>query len=115
MTHLVEIDLLRAGERWTLLTPAPSAPYCIFVSRANRRPRVEVWPIKLQDPLPLIPIPLVEPDPDVPLDLGRAIQTIYDTAAYDLRIDYTQPPPKSDLSPEDAAWVEERLRAAGLR
>jgi hypothetical protein len=109
--HLMEIDLLRAGHRPPLATPLPQAPYFVFLHREQRRPAVEIWPLRFQDSIPLLPVPLLEPDPDVPLDLGRAIQTIYDTAAYDLRIDYRQPPPKPDLSPEDAAWVEARLQS----
>lgn len=113
--HLLEIDLLRAGRRPPLVTPLPDAPYFVFLSRSDQRPRVEIWPLKLQDPIPVLPVPLLEPDPDVPLDLGRAIRIIYDRAAYDLRIDYSQPPPKPDLPPEDARWVAVCLQSAGLR
>jgi hypothetical protein len=69
--HLMEIDLLRGGERPPLEDPVPPAPYYVLLSRADRRPTVEVWPIRLMDPLPVLPVPLLEPDPDVPLDLGR--------------------------------------------
>jgi len=112
---LMEIDLLRAGQRPPLLTPLPDAPYFIFLSRGDSRPEVEIWPLRLQDPIPVVPVPLLDPDPDVPLDLGRAIHTIYDRAAYDLRIDYRQPLPKPEFSPEDTRWLEERIHAAGLR
>lgn len=109
--HLMEIDLLRAGRRWSLLTPLPDAPYFIFLSRADRRPQVEIWPLRFQESIPIVPVPLLEPDPDVPLDLGLAIQTIYEKAAYDLRIDYRQPPPPPELAPEDAEWIYARLQA----
>jgi hypothetical protein len=113
--HLLEIDLLRAGQRPPLETQLPNYPYFVFLSRGEQRPRVEIWPLPLQQAIPLLPIPLRTPDPDIPLDLGRAIQTIYDEAAYDLRIDYRQPPPKPDLTPEDAAWLDAQLRAINLR
>lgn len=113
--HLMEIDLLRSGRRPPLETPLPDAPYFVLLSRGDRRPRVEIWPITFRDPIPIVPVPLDRPDPDVPLDLGRAINTIYDEAAYDLRIDYSQPPPKPDLSPEDAAWLEAYLIDTGVR
>ncbi|MEW5720512.1 MAG: DUF4058 family protein [Chloroflexota bacterium] len=113
--HLLEIDLLRAGQRWHMLTPLPDAPYFVFLSRVDNRARVEIWPLSLREPIPLVPVPLDEPDPDVRLDLGAAIRAIYDALAYDLRIDYSQPPPKPDLSPEDAAWLDAHLRAAGAR
>jgi hypothetical protein len=62
-----------------------------------------------------VPVPLLETDPDVPLDLGQAIDNIYDRAAYDLRLDYNEPPPLPDLPAELAAWLDEHLQAQGLR
>ena len=113
--HLLEIDLLRAGERSPLAEPLPEAPYFIILSRAERRPVAEVWPLRLQEPLPILPVPLLPPDPDVPLDLGHALSTIYDRSGYDLRIDYTQRPPAPTLSAEDGAWLEAHLRTVGKR
>ncbi|MBI4600936.1 MAG: DUF4058 family protein [Planctomycetes bacterium] len=109
MAHLMEIDLLRTGERSPLLTPLPDAPYFVFLSRENKRPKVEIWPLGFREPIPVLPVPLRDPDPDVPLDLGLAIQTGYDRAGYDLRIDYSRPPPGPDLKPEDAAWIRELI------
>ena len=43
-THLLEIDLLRGGERPRLAQPVPRAPYYVTLSRVDRRPYVEVWP-----------------------------------------------------------------------
>jgi hypothetical protein len=113
--HLLEIDLLRAGERPLLAEPLPEAPYFIILSRAERRPVAEVWPLHLQEPLPILPVPLLPPDPDIPLDLGRALAAIYDRSGYDLRINYTQRPPAPALSAEEEAWLEAHLRAAGKR
>ena len=112
--HLLEIDLLRTGSRFPVVTPLPDAPYFIFLSRAGRRSKVEIWPLRIQDPIPMIPVPLREPDPDVPLDLNQAIHTIYDRLAYDLRIDYTRPPPKPDLPAKVGAWLQARLQAMKL-
>jgi hypothetical protein len=53
-----------------------------------------------------VPVPLHAPDPDVPLELGAALASIYDEAAYDLSIDYTQAVPPPALAPADAAWVQ---------
>lgn len=49
------------------------------------------------------------PNPDVPLNLSQVMADIYDEAAYDLSIDYTQPPPPPYLSQTDARWVRELL------
>lgn len=107
--HLMEIDLLRGGHRPPLITPLPAAPYFIFLGRAERRPHIEIWPVSMREPIPVVPVPLIAPDADVPLDLGLAVRTIYDRASYDLRIDYHGAPPPPALTPEDASWVRERI------
>jgi hypothetical protein len=111
--HLFELDLLRAGARFPAVD-LPAAPYFVFISRAERRSKVEVWPILLEQPLPTIPVPLLAGDPDVPLDLQAALSTEYEIIGYDELIDYSQPPP-GPLTPEQATWVEGRLRSAGKR
>ncbi len=112
--HLLEIDLLRKGERPPLEKPLPDAPYFAVLSRVERRPVADVWPIRLQEVLPILPTPLLDPDPDVPLELGRAVAAVYDDGAFDLRIDYRKPPLAPPLSPEDTSWVETLLREEGL-
>lgn len=67
---LLEIDLLRAGERMQIRGALPDVPYFVFLNRGGTR--VEIWPIALPDPLPVIPVPLEYPDADVALDLGLA-------------------------------------------
>ncbi|MBM4042784.1 MAG: DUF4058 family protein [Planctomycetes bacterium] len=113
--HLIEIDFLRGGQRPPLDRPVPPAPYYVTLSRSNRRPRVEVWPIQLRDKLPVIPVPLLYPDPDAPLDLGRVVAAVYERGAYARLIDYRQPPPPPPLSDADAAWLDERLVAEKAR
>jgi hypothetical protein len=105
--HLLEIDLLRGGERPPLERPVPSAAYYVVLSREDRRPTVEVWPLQLRDPLPVVPVPLLEPDPDAPLDLGEAVASVYERGGYASQIDYQQPPPPPALSGPEAAWLDE--------
>jgi hypothetical protein len=112
--HLLEIDLLRQGQRVPMQRPLPPAPYFIFLSRAEKRPLTEIWPISLKEPLPVVPIPLLPEDADVALDVQQVFTTTYDLLGYDLALDYTQPP-EIPLLKEDAAWAEARLRMAGLR
>jgi hypothetical protein len=112
--HLMEIDLLRVGARFPTAEPLPAVPYFVFLSRAGRRGVVEVWPIALEQPLPTVPVPVLPGDPDVVLDLQRALQTVYDIIGYDDLIGYSQPPP-DPLAPTELAWVEEQLRRAGRR
>jgi hypothetical protein len=108
--HLVEIDLLRGGERPPLEVPVAPAPYYVLLSRADCRPNVAVWPIQLPESLPVLPVPLLEPDPDVPLDLGAAVASVYERGAYEAQIDYGSPPPPPPLSPAEAEWVDHLLR-----
>jgi hypothetical protein len=112
-THLVEIDLLRAGSRFPTTKPLPAAPYFVFISQAGRRHEVGIWPIALDGSLPEIPIPLL-PGDSATLDLQKALTVIYDIIGYDELIDYTQAPP-GPLSEGDAAWVVEQLRRSGKR
>ena len=81
--------------------PAGQAGY-IFLTRAQHRERVEVWPIQLRDTLPTVPVPLRPPEADVPLNLTTAIATIYDEARYDLSLNYRELP-DPPLEGDDAA------------
>lgn len=106
--HFVEIDLLRRWPRMPFGGDVPDSAYLAVVSTAHERPVCDAWPIELREPLPVLPVPLVPPDPPVPLDMGQALRTAYQRARYDLRIDYTAPP-APPLSPEDAAWATDLL------
>jgi hypothetical protein len=112
--HLVEIDQLRAGTRFPTAEPLPGIPYFVFLSRAERRAVVEVWPIALERPLPVISIPLLPGDAPVSLDLQQALAVVYDIIGYDELVDYTQQPP-GPVTPAETAWIEEQLGRAGRR
>lgn len=111
--HLLEIDLLRGGQRPPLARPVPAAPYYVMLSRTNRRPKVQVWPIQLTDKLPIVPVPLLAPDADALLDLGAAVASVYERGAYDLQLDYQTEPPSPKLSEQEVRQVAELL--ASLR
>jgi len=82
----------------------PETDYLVMVSRADERPFCDVWPIGLREPLPVLPIPLLRPDPDIPIDLGAALRTVYERAHYERRINYNIPPiPK--LKSTDVDWA----------
>jgi hypothetical protein len=109
-THLVELDLLRDGQRMPTATPLPSADYCAIVSRSQRRPRADAYAWTIRDPLPAIPIPLNKGDPDVLLDLQAVFATVYDRARYDLSLDYTaslDPP----LGEAEREWLQQRRQS----
>jgi hypothetical protein len=100
--HLVEIDLLRGGQR-PPLEELPVCDYCVVVSRSERRPRVGLWPLRLRERLPVIPIPLRSPDPDAQLDIQEVLHDIYDKAHYGTYVYDGDPDPP--LSPEDQTWA----------
>ena len=62
--NLVEIDLLRNGERLPMMDPWPNSPYVFLVARKHLAPTCRVWPAHFRRPLPTIPVPLIKPDPD---------------------------------------------------
>lgn len=107
--HLVEIDLLRGGERMPMADAWPESPYTLLVARTSNMPSCRVWSACYDCPLPPVPIPLLKPDPDVPLDLQPMIDAIYERSRYHRSIDYSKPlrPP---LSAEETAWLEQRLK-----
>ena len=102
--HVIEIDLLRGGPRLPL-EDLPDCDYYALVSRAEQRPRVGIWPLRLRDPLPVLPVPLRAPHPDARLDLQAMLHRLYDEAGYQDYI-YTGAPPAA------AAPAGRRLGAA---
>lgn len=106
--HLIEIDLLRKGKRVPMTEPLPHDDYFVLLTRTNKRPETDVWPIALSDSLPTVRVPLREPDPDVPLDLQLAFNTIYELSPYGVAIDYSKPPDVS-LSKGATAWATEQI------
>jgi hypothetical protein len=104
--NLIELDLLRGGERVPMRDPLPDAPYFALLYRAAMRPMADTWPIGLRAQLPTIPIPLLSPDPDAALDLQAVFQGAFDSVGYGRVIDYSralQPP----LTADDASWAAE--------
>ena len=106
--HLIEIDLLRGGERLPTVEPLSPGDYFAFVSRAERRPKAEVYAWPLNRSLPTIPIPLTDGDPDVSLDLQTVFTTTYDRAGYDYALHYERPvePP---LDEAKLKWIRDSL------
>jgi hypothetical protein len=114
--HLIEIDLLRGGQRpgWEVNEPPLDTDYVLLVNRAGTGERriSEIWPVALNEPLPTLPVPLLPPDSDVPLDMTFIVQNIYTRAVYARRIDYTQPVPPPKLRPAMQTWLATQLPGA---
>jgi Protein of unknown function (DUF4058) len=103
LTHLVEIDLLRAGRAMEMLTEMPSCHYRILVARSIDRPQAQLYGFNVQQPIPAVPIPLERGDVEPILDLQRLLDEVYEQAGFDLTIDYSQAPIPG-LSKEDQSW-----------
>jgi hypothetical protein len=103
-THLVEIDLLRGGARIPS-SPAFTSDYYVHVSRVSMRPQGEIYGFSLREPIPSVPIPLSEKDPDTILELGQVVTQTYERARYDLLLDYKSPP-DPPLRAEDTDWAQ---------
>ena len=114
LSHLVEIDLLRGGKSMPILGNEIQASYRILVSRSNSRPKAELYPFNLSEPIPSFLLPLRKGDTEPLLDLQALIHGVYDRAGLDLAIDYTREP-VPPLSSADAIWVDALLKEQGLR
>jgi hypothetical protein len=115
---VLEIDLLRSSRsrlqvNQNNLPPERWAPYLACVRRSCSLSRWEVYPMGLRLPLPAIPVPLREDEPDVLVALGPVIERAYVSGGHD-DIDYRKaaaPPLKGD----DAKWADHLLKQAGKR
>jgi hypothetical protein len=112
-TNLVEIDLLRGGQRPTMEPPIPESDYCVVVGRADDRPAADVWSITLRERLPVVPIPLRAGEDPVPLDLQSMLHIAFDRRRFDRFIYDNQPRPA--LSEADAVWAREIIAASQPR
>lgn len=113
-THLVEIDLLRAGEPMTILDHHIQSDYRILVSRSTQRPKADLYAFNLKENIPKFPLPLREGDREPVVDLQELINGIYERASYDLVINYSKEPIPA-LSESDKIWVDEILKTQELR
>lgn len=110
-THLLEIDLLIQGERIPVEGAVPPAPYYLYLTRADRRFVTDIWAASLQKRLPTVPVPLLRPDPDVPLDLQAAVDACFALVGYETLLEYQAEPPPG-LNEVDRDWVAATLRGS---
>jgi hypothetical protein len=108
--NLVEIDLLRGGMR-PPVDGLPACNYFVMVSRADDWPKVDLWPLRLRNRLPVISIPLRERKENASLDLQVALHRVYDAARYEDDVYGLQPEP--ELSAANAKWAKQFVPSAG--
>ena len=104
--HFVEIDLLRGGQPMPT-DDRPECDYSVLISRAERRPIAEFWPIPLRDRLPVIPIPLRVGTNDARIDLQEVLDRTYDGPSYEYVL--YRSPPQPALSADESEWAQNFL------
>ena len=124
--NLIEIDLLRKGERayphpemegfLNGLTPRPH--YFVSVNRAWKRHEETIgfllFPVRVQKRLPCIPVPLRQELPEPPLDLQYVFNRAYDGGPYRRgAVDYTRPP-EPPLGKAEGEWAVALLLEQGF-
>ena len=116
---LVEIDLLRCGRTTLPIADVelgrgkPGTFYYICCSRAWLPGRLEVYRWPLCERIPAFRIPLRETDKDIVLDLQPLLDRCYETGRYFLENHDANV--LAPFLPQEAAWVDEQLKNAGLR
>jgi hypothetical protein len=108
--HLFELDLLLGGHRLPLEEPLPTGDHYALVSRADRRPNCDVYAWTIEQRLPVLPVPLKAPDPDIVVDLDAVFATTYERGRYGRSLDY-EAPPEIPLEGDLRTWIAERAKA----
>lgn len=113
-THWIELDLLRSGEPSITPDQHPACEYTIHISRADLRPKATLWPVRLENSLPRIPIPLKGDDPVLQFELQPVFNSAYDRGGYAYDLDYSREP-VPPLRPDLAKWTHKLLKLKKLR
>lgn len=113
--HLVEIDLLRGGEHSTacrkkrILKKVGPIDYHVCIHRFDNLEDFFIYPVRLEERLPEIEIPLLPQDGAVSVDLQAVFDRCYDAGPYRREIRYEKDQPVPPLTPEQAQWAKSFL------
>ncbi len=116
----VEIDLLRFGGHATavprVVIESRSGPfdYHVVVHSLAVRDSFRVYTRRIGTRLPRVSVPLLPGDGSVDIDLQALADRAYDTGRYERRVKYRAWTPDPALTPEQAAWADELLKAKGI-
>ncbi|HTE20381.1 MAG TPA: DUF4058 family protein [Armatimonadota bacterium] len=106
--NLVEIDLLRAGERMPVEGVPHDYAYSLLLCRAAELPRAVLLPFGVREPIPRFPLPLRTGEEEPWVDLGAVFGSVYDRGRFARFAAYATPP-EPPLLDDDAAWAERLL------
>jgi hypothetical protein len=109
--NLIEIDLLRAGERTPIGdVEKRSSDYRILVSDKSAFPAAKLWLMSIREALPIVPVPLDDFEEPISLNLQKCMDRAFDEGAFvKKRIDRRRIDPP--LAEPDATWARELLAA----
>ncbi len=118
--NVVEIDLVRKGNWKALLLPHTSprekhTPYRATLRFAAEPDAVYLIPMKLQETLPEVPVPLRKGDQPLFLKLQPLVNAVYERGRCEQAINYSATPPEPQMSEEETAWCADIAKKAGLR
>jgi hypothetical protein len=110
--HLVEIDLLRAGEHVSAVPLEAAIAVCgafdyhVSVHRFDDQETFFVYPIRLEEHLPPVAIPLLPSDAPITLDLQAVFDRCYDAGPYSREVRYGEDRIIPALDPDQATWLD---------
>jgi hypothetical protein len=116
--HLVEIDLLRGGEHVTAVPFDLAVEACgkfdyhVSVHRFDERDTFYVYPIRLDQRLPPVAIPLLPGDLPVILDLQSVFDRCFNAGPYLQEIRYGEDAIMPPLDPVEATWAANIVQSA---
>jgi hypothetical protein len=113
-TNLVEIDLIRDGEKMPIINNIPNTDYRILILRSCFLPSAQLFAFTVRDVIPDVPIPLQPNEQEIKVNLQDLLLEIYEQAGFDLTLDYHNTP-VPDLLPKDREWMDILLREQGRR
>ena len=113
-SHLVEIDLLRAGRPMPVVGDVPGSDYRILVHNAHLAPDAELYVFNMRSRIPQFVLPLAKGAEGVAINLKPIVDDVYAIGSYDRDIDYQQDP-EPPRSCADQKWLDRFLRQQGLR
>lgn len=114
--NLVEIDLLRDGKHTTAVDRMTYGQfggphdYHVCIHLYYRWGHFLVYPFRLQDSLPEIPIPLLARDGGIKVDLQTVFDQCYDLGPYRRRVRYEPDRLTGKLTAKQRAWIMSRLK-----
>ncbi|MCC5638281.1 DUF4058 family protein [Nostoc sp. CHAB 5844] len=112
-TKLVEIDLIRSGEKMPILTNIPDIDYRILVVKSDCLPSAQLFAFTVREAIPNFTIPLGQQEQEIELNLQNLLLKIYEQAGFDLTLDYNQPP-VPELLVKDREWIDVLLKKQGI-